>query len=95
MSLLNFAMNNVHEAAFLIDENARFRYVNDEAYRRLQYTKEELLSLGVPDIDPGVPAESWPDRWRILKEQRSRIVEGRHKTKDGQAYSSRDQFQLL
>ncbi len=83
MSLLNFAMNNVHEAAFLIDENARFRYVNDEAYRRLQYTKEELLSLGVPDIDPGVPAESWPDRWRILKEQRSRIVEGRHKTKDG------------
>ncbi len=83
MSLLNFAMNNVREAAFLIDENARFRYVNDEACRRLQYTKEELLSLRVPDVDPAHSVERWPDNWRSLKEQRSRILEGRHKTKSG------------
>ena len=83
MFLLNFAMNNVREAAFLIDENARFRYVNDEACRKLEYTKEELLNLGVPDIDPDFSVERWPDHWRSLKEQRSIIFESRHKTKNG------------
>lgn len=31
LTLLNFAMNNVHEAAFLIDADGHFRYVNDNA----------------------------------------------------------------
>ena len=29
--LLNFALDHVRDAAYLIDENARFLYVNDEA----------------------------------------------------------------
>ena len=83
MFLLNFAMNNVREAAFLIDENARFRYINDEACRRLQYAKEELLNLGVQDVDLDFPVERWADHWRDLKEQHSIIFESRHKTTDG------------
>ena len=83
MSLLNFAMNNVHEAAFLIDENARFRYVNDEACRKLQYAREEFLNLHIPDIDPDFPGGRWPSHWCDLKEQHSLIFEGRHKTKGG------------
>ena len=83
MFLLNFAMNNVRDAAFLCDKNARLMYVNDEACRRLQYTKEELLELGVPDIDPTFPVERWLDHWLDLKEQHSIIFESRHKTKDG------------
>jgi PAS domain S-box-containing protein len=83
MSLLNFAMNNVREAAFLVAEDGRLRYINDEACGRLQYTKEELLNLSVPDIDPDCPWERWLDIWRNLKEQPSRIREGRHKTRSG------------
>ena len=83
MSLLNFAMNNVHEAAFLIDENARCLYANDEACRQLEYDREELLKLTISDIDPNFPAGCWPSHWQDLKERRSLIFEGHHRTKSG------------
>jgi len=86
LSMLNFALNNVHEGAFLIDENARFRYVNDEACRALGYDREELLGLGVPDVNPEFPAEDWPSHWRDLKEQRSLIFESCNRTKDGRVF---------
>ncbi len=86
ISTLNFAMNNVHEEAFLIDENARFLYVNDEACRALGYDRKELLGLHVPDINPEFPAERWPSHWRDLKEQRSFIFESCNRTKDGRVF---------
>ena len=71
VALLSFALDKVREAAFLIDDTARFRYVNEEACRVLGYTRAELLGMGVPDIDPDFPAERWSDHWRDLKAQRS------------------------
>ncbi|MDD1623102.1 MAG: PAS domain S-box protein, partial [Methylococcaceae bacterium] len=83
VALLSFALNNVHEAAFLIDENARFHFVNEEACRILGYSREELLERGVEDVDPDWPKARWPDHWRELKRTGSLIFEGRHQTKDG------------
>jgi PAS domain S-box-containing protein len=84
--LLNFALNNVHEAAFLIDENARFHYVNAEACSLLGYTSDELVVLGVPDVDPDFPSDHWPGHWNELKTHHSLIFEGRHKAKDGHIF---------
>ena len=42
----------MREEAFLIDEQARLLYVNDEACRALDYPRERLLELSVVDIDP-------------------------------------------
>ncbi len=83
IALLSFALNNVHEAAFLIDENARFQYVNEEACRILGYSRDELLGLGVPDVDPNFPAERWPDHWNELRRLNSFTFEGRHKSREG------------
>jgi two-component system, cell cycle sensor histidine kinase and response regulator CckA len=80
---VNFALNNVHEAAYLIDEAAQFQFVNEEACRMLGYTRAELLTMGVPDIDPELASELWPDLWRELVSRRSMLFEGRHRTKDG------------
>ncbi|MGD9786762.1 MAG: PAS domain S-box protein [Sulfuricellaceae bacterium] len=85
-ALLNFALNRVQQAAVLIDERGRFRYVNDEACRILGYAKEELLRLGVADIDPEWPQECWPERWEQLKAAGSRIFESRHKTREGRIF---------
>jgi PAS domain S-box-containing protein len=81
--LMSFALNNVHEAAYMIDEDARFVFVNEAACHVLGYDHEELLSLCVADIDPDFPTQRWPGHWRELKEQRSLMFEGRHKTKNG------------
>ena len=86
LALKSFALSNVHEAALLTDEQARFRYVNQESCRVLGYTREELLGMGIPDIDPDFPAERWPDHWRDLKARRSLTFEGRHRAKDGRTF---------
>ncbi len=86
ISLLSFALNNVREAALLIDDTARFHYVNDEACRVLGYTRAELLGMSIPDIDPELPAERWSDHWRALKARRSLSFESRHRTRDDRIF---------
>jgi PAS domain S-box-containing protein len=57
LALLNFALDNVHEAAFLCDSRGRLRYVNAESCRALGYGREELLRLPLGAVDPDYPAE--------------------------------------
>ncbi|MDD1668116.1 MAG: PAS domain S-box protein, partial [Methanomicrobiales archaeon] len=61
LELMNFALDHVAEAAFLIDEQAHFHYVNEEACRALGYRRDELLTRSVADVDPDWPAKRWPD----------------------------------
>lgn len=85
-ALLDFALNHVQEAVFLIDENARLHYVNDEACRILGYTREDTLSLGVGDLDMDWPAKRWPEHWETLKKSGTLVFEGRHKARDKRVF---------
>jgi PAS domain S-box-containing protein len=86
LALLNFALNNVHEAACLIDHQARFLFVNDEASLALGYKREELLDLTLHDVDPDYPKERFPDIWREFKECGSLTFEVFHRKKDGKSF---------
>ncbi len=86
IALLSFALNKVSQSAFLISENARFCFVNDESCRALGYSHNELLGLGVADVDPDFPLSRWLDHWRDLKANGSLSFEGRHKTKNGRIF---------
>ena len=86
VALLGFALGNVHEAAMLVDDTARFHYVNEEACRVLGYSREELLGMAVRDIDPEFPAGRWSDHWRDLKARRSLSFESRHQSRDGRIF---------
>ena len=59
MSILNFAMDNIHEAVFLIDNNGQFRFVNEETCKLLGYSRDILLTMSVSDINPDFPNERW------------------------------------
>ena len=83
VALMSFALDGIHEAAFIIDENAGFRYVNDEACRILGYSRDELLTMGVPDINPDLSMEHWPGHWNDLKQRGALVFEGVLKTRDG------------
>jgi PAS domain S-box-containing protein len=83
IALLSFALNNVHDAAFLIEENSRFHFVNRASCSILGYTREELLGLCVTDIDPDFAAERWVSHWNDLRAKGVLRFEGRHRTKDG------------
>ena len=84
--VLEFAMERVHEGAFLIREDGRFVYVNAEAARSMGYSREELLRLGVPDIDPDFPPERFAEHMREVAATGSVAIETRHMTKDGRIF---------
>jgi PAS domain S-box-containing protein len=86
VALLSFALNHVREAAFLMDETARFHYVNTESCRLLGYSQGELLGMTLGDIDPDFPVECWIRHWTELKSGGSLIFEGRHRAKDGHVF---------
>jgi PAS domain S-box-containing protein len=81
--LTQVTMDHLSEAIFWVDPTARFLYVNDAACRLLGYSKEELLSLSVPDINPNFPVEAWPAHWASLKQRESFTFESTQRTKEG------------
>jgi PAS domain S-box-containing protein len=86
VALMSFALNGIHEAAFMIDENAGFQYVNEEASRVLGYSRDELRTMTVPDANPGFSMERWPGHWSDLKKRGALTFEGQLKTKVGRIF---------
>lgn len=86
VTLMNFALDKVHEEAYLIDDSANLRYVNEGACRALGYSREELLSISLASIVPGFLPDKWPEQWRNLVSQGVLTYESRHLTRDGRLY---------
>lgn len=81
-----FAIENTIDQAFWMTDDARLIYVNETACQKLGYSREELLRMSVPDIDPNFFAEVFAEHWRKLKEKGAMTFESRHRAKDGQVY---------
>ncbi|WP_254699686.1 sensor histidine kinase [Trinickia violacea] len=86
LSLMSFALSQVREAVYLIAEDARFVYVNEEACRALGYSLDELLQMTVMDIDPGWDKQRWDESWRELRGPGPHVIESTHRRKDGSTF---------
>lgn len=81
-----FAVDCSADAAFWVSPEGRFLSVNREGCRSLGYAKEELLGMTIADVDAEFPLATWPQYWRELKAEGSKLREGVHKTKDGRTF---------
>lgn len=81
--LTQFSLERIADAVYWLDKEGRFIYVNSAACRSLGYSREELLSLSVFDIDPNYPPEVWRTHWKALKAAKSLTFESSELTKDG------------
>jgi len=81
-----FAVDSSADAAFWVSPEGRFLSVNREGCRSLGYAKEELLGMTIADVDPEFPFETWPQYWRELQAEGSKLRESVHKTKDGRTF---------
>ena len=86
LELTQFAVDHAGEAVFWLGLDAKFKYVNETACRVLKYSREELLTMSVQDIDPDFPADIWPRHWQEVKEKKTVRFESHHKTKDGHIF---------
>jgi len=84
--LTQFVSDHAPDCIAWVDEQARFCYVNEAECREHGYTKEELLAMSIPDIDPDFPTEAWPAHWQELKHKGSMSFETRHRRKDGSIF---------
>ncbi len=83
LRLTQFSVDRAGDAVFWLGPDARFFYANDRACQYLGYSREELLSMTVHDVDPDFPASVWPKHWEELKRRGCFTFETRHRTKDG------------
>lgn len=86
LQLTQFGIDHMRDAAYLIDKEARFRYVNDEACQRHGLERSELLGMGLGEIDPNYPVERWPDHFAQVQAQNSMIFETLHRRGDGSLF---------
>jgi PAS domain S-box-containing protein len=78
-----FAVDHASDAICWIGLDARFRYVNDSMCSHLGYSREELLTMTIHEIDPTLQKERWPVTWEEVKQRKLQIIETLHRTKDG------------
>ncbi len=65
-AFINFALDHVHEAVFLSNQDGKILNVNLETSNMLEYSRDELMSMSIPDLTPDYPKEKWPDHWQDL-----------------------------
>jgi PAS domain S-box-containing protein len=82
-AFVNFVLDHVHEAVFLSNEKGKILSVNLETSNLLEYSRDELLRMSIPDIAPEYPQNKWPDHWKDLKNSRSLIFESVLRSKSG------------
>ena len=82
-----FSVEAASESIFWITPDARIVDVNAAACRALGYTREELLQLGVSDVDTHYNAEVWPQHFAELRQCGSLTFESQQRTKEGRLFS--------
>lgn len=83
LRLTQFAVDNAVDAAYWIKRDGTLFYVNESSCRSLGYTKDELLSMSIRDVDPSASPEEWLNYWNTLKDRKRLVITTRHKTKEG------------
>jgi PAS domain-containing protein len=59
LKLTAFSMDNISDAVFWITEDTRFWNVNRSACEMLGYSRDEMLSTSIADIDPFFALKNW------------------------------------
>ena len=84
--LEQFSVNHVPDSIAWITQDTRFLHVNDAWCRSLGYSRDELTSMDIFDVDPDFTEEDWPGLWEKMKKESPLILESRHRRKDGSIF---------
>ncbi len=86
LRLTQFSLDHASDAVFWMDPEGHIVYANGAACRSLDCHQEELLSLSIPDIDPGFSQETWRTSWQRLKQNASGTFETCHRARTGRVF---------
>ena len=81
-----FCVDSATDAISWVGPGAKLIYVNDAMCRALGYSRSQLLSMSVPDIDPDAPLAVCEELLQALQEHGSLQFESRHRRQDGSLF---------
>ena len=87
LKFTQFVVENAAEVIFWVDYDGRFIFVNNSIQNLLGYSKEEFLTLSIPEIYPDYPPHRFRELWDEMKEKGSIIIESEVPKKDGEFVS--------
>ncbi len=86
LGVTRFAIDRAVDAAYLVNRDGRFIYVNDKTTEILGYSRDEMLSMKITDLDGRfLPPESgsWKKHIGDIRVKGAMIFETRQRRKDG------------
>ena len=83
LHLARFSLENASVATFWIDSAGRLRYVNERACSMLAYSRDELLTLSLWDINPDFSPERFARTWRAMSDGKPVHYESIQRRRDG------------
>ena len=83
LDLTRYAIDHVVDAIYWSDEQARIIDVNEGACRMVGYSRDELTSMTVPQLNPDFPIKKWRSQWDLVRKRSSVTFESIHRHKDG------------
>ena len=84
LELTQFSVNCSADPIVWIRQDGRLIDLNEAFCRCVGYSREELISMHVHDIDPEYSVEAWPEFWERLKRAGTLKYESYYHTKEGQ-----------
>ncbi|MCG8510545.1 MAG: PAS domain S-box protein, partial [Rhodospirillales bacterium] len=77
------ALEKTQDALFWLDRDGWFVNVNEASCRLTGYSREELLQMRVPDLDPDVDDEMYDRLWRQSLKTKRLVLQSRCRKRDG------------
>ncbi|MCT8334305.1 ATP-binding protein [Leptospira sp. 85282-16] len=83
LQFTQFSIDTISEAIVWLDEDGNYVFVNEAACTNYGYTKEELLSMQMFQVDPLFSSERWNIHWQEILDRKTFTIETINKRKDG------------
>ncbi len=83
LRLAKFSVERAADAVYWVDSQAKILDVNEAACRMLNYSKDELCTMTVHDLNPDFQADMWPGFWLETQRCGTMVIETVHRAKDG------------
>jgi PAS domain S-box-containing protein len=79
-------LDHIGDIAFLVGEDGHPVYMNDAACRALGYSREDITSVSVREMDAGGITTHWAGYWEEIRSKGSRTFETLARTSDGRTF---------
>ncbi|TVQ89505.1 MAG: PAS domain S-box protein [Bacteroidetes bacterium] len=86
LRMTSFGIENAGDIILWIDENARFTFANETACKRYGYARQDLMKLGISDVDTRITTMQWYELTQIMESKQTITMESINKMHDGRTF---------